>query len=133
MKTLSGGERNQLSMRTDAAETFEAHRPLLFSIAYRMLGTVMDAEDMVQETVLRWQSANRGEIESPKAWLSTVITRLCINQLSSARVQREKYVGPWLPEPLLAELATDLRENARLVASSAKSGSGNQGPTLGRA
>ena len=101
-------------MTSDALTTFNDHRPVLFSIAYRMLGTVMDAEDMVQETFVRWQKSDRAIIESPKAWLSTVITRLCINHLKSARVQRETYVGPWLPEPLISGLNSDPAENARL-------------------
>lgn len=80
-------------------DSFEAQRPLLFAIAYRMLGSAMDAEDMVQETFLRWQGAPTG-IDSPKAYLTTIITRLCINQLQSARARRESYVGAWLPEPV---------------------------------
>ena len=82
-------------------ETFEAHRPLLFSIAYRMLGSVMEAEDVVQETYLRYSATPFASIKSPRAFLSTVTTRLCLDQLKSARVKRETYVGPWLPEPLL--------------------------------
>src|SRR5215470_18694545 len=101
-------------MSADGLEVFSELRPLLFSIAYRMLGTVMDAEDMVQETFLRWQNCDQGKIESPKAWLSTVITRLCINHLKSARVQREAYIGPWLPEPLVSGLSVDPGENAKL-------------------
>jgi RNA polymerase sigma-70 factor (ECF subfamily) len=85
----------------DRLETFNQYRPLLFSIAYRMLGSVMDAEDMVQETYLRWEQAYGNEIQSPKAYLSAIITRLCIDQLRSARAQREVYPGPWLPEPLI--------------------------------
>ena len=69
-----------------ADERFEDVRPLLFSIAYRMLGTVMDAEDVVQEAWLRYQRADREQIESPRAYLSAIVTRLCINQLNSARV-----------------------------------------------
>lgn len=84
-------------------EVYSQHRPLLFSIAYRMLGSVMDAKDMVQETFLRWQEAPIGEVRSPKSYLSTVVTRLCIDQLRSARAQREQYIGPWLPEPLITE------------------------------
>jgi RNA polymerase sigma-70 factor, ECF subfamily len=80
---------------------FEEHRRYLFAIAYRMLGSVMDAEDMVQETFVRWQKAQPPDLRSHRAWLTTVITRLCINHLKSARVQREEYVGPWLPEPLV--------------------------------
>src|SRR5215469_7266614 len=89
-------------MDPDGLEIFSELRPLLFSIAYRMLGVVMDAEDMVQETFLRWQRSDQKNVQSPKTWLSTVITRLCINHLKSARVQREQYVGPWLPEPLVS-------------------------------
>lgn len=84
-----------------ADEQFERYRPLLFSIAYRMLGSAMDAEDIVQEAWLRYLQADRNGIESPKAYLSTIVTRLCINQLKSAREQREQYIGPWLPEPIL--------------------------------
>jgi RNA polymerase sigma-70 factor (ECF subfamily) len=87
----------------DAARlaTFNQYRGLLFSVAYRMLGSVADAEDMVQETFIRWQQAANDEIRSPRAFLVTVITRLSINQLQSARVRREEYVGEWLPEPLV--------------------------------
>jgi RNA polymerase sigma-70 factor (ECF subfamily) len=90
----------------DRAETFDSYRPLLFSIAYRMLGSAMDAEDMVQETFLRWESV-AGVIESPKAYLSAIITRLCIDHLRSAKVQREEYIGPWLPEPIMTETPAD--------------------------
>src|SRR5689334_6364396 len=82
-------------------EQFEAYRPLMFSIAYRMLGSVMEAEDILQEAYLRYQRVSTMEhIESPKAYLCTMVTRLCINALQSARTQRETYIGPWLPEPL---------------------------------
>jgi RNA polymerase sigma-70 factor (ECF subfamily) len=85
------------------AETFADLRPLLFSIAYRMLGTVGEAEDVVQEAFLRHQRAlaDGVEVESPKAYLSAVVTRLAIDQLRSARARRETYVGQWLPEPLV--------------------------------
>ncbi len=96
-------------------DTFTEYRPLLFSIAYRMLGSVMDAEDAVQETYLRWDQAVDAEIESPKAFLSTIITRLSIDQLRSARVQREQYVGPWLPEPLITEDSSDMEDNVVLA------------------
>ncbi len=89
---------------SESAEAFAAYRPLLFSIAYRMLGSVMDAEDMVQDAYLRWQRAGPEQVQEPKAFLTTVITRLCIDHLRSARVQRESYIGPWLPEPLLTAL-----------------------------
>ncbi|BDI32951.1 DNA-directed RNA polymerase sigma-70 factor [Capsulimonas corticalis] len=95
----------------DADETrfaaFEQYRGLLFSIAYRMLGSVADAEDMLQETFLRWRLASDPEIRSPRAFLVTIVSRLCINHLQSARVQREKYVGQWLPEPLMTDPASD--------------------------
>lgn len=87
--------------------SFEAHRSLLFGIAYRMLGSRSEAEDMVQETFLRWQAAPRDEVESARAYLSTIVTRLCLDQLKSARAQRETYVGPWLPEPLRTEEPVD--------------------------
>lgn len=96
---------------------FEPYRPLLFSIAYRMLGSGMDAEDMVQETFLRWQRASGDEVRSPKAYLSAVITRLCIDQLRSARIQRETYFGPWLPEPLLTEHPPGAADTAALAES----------------
>jgi RNA polymerase sigma-70 factor (ECF subfamily) len=83
------------------SERFESYRPLMFSIAYRMLGSITDAEDMVQQAYLRYQSAVSDEIVSHKAFLSTVITRLCLNHLQSAHVQRESYMGTWLPEPAL--------------------------------
>jgi len=83
-------------------EIFNEYRPLLMSIAYRMLGTRADAEDAVQETFLRYQ-ATQEEPSSPKALLATIITRLCIDELRSSRVQRERYVGPWLPEPVVTE------------------------------
>lgn len=88
-------------------EAFNQHRPLLFAIAYRMLGTVTDAEDMVQETFLRWQQTAEVTVKSTRTYLSTIITRLCIDHLRSARVQREQYVGPWLPEPLMTQQTDD--------------------------
>jgi RNA polymerase sigma-70 factor (ECF subfamily) len=87
----------------DRLAIFSQFRGLLFSVAYRMLGSVADAEDMVQETFIRWQEAAKEEIRSPRAFLVTVITRLSINQLQSARVRREEYVGEWLPEPLVTD------------------------------
>lgn len=82
-------------------ESFEQYRHLLFAIAYRMLGSVMEAEDMVQEAYLRYQAVPPDSIQSHKAFLTTIITRLCLDHLKSARAQRETYVGPWLPEPVL--------------------------------
>ncbi|MFF2302098.1 RNA polymerase sigma factor SigJ [Streptomyces sp. NPDC058128] len=82
-------------------DRFEAARPRLEAIAYRLLGSSSEAEDAVQETYLRWQAADVGRIEVPEAWLTKVLTNLCLNQLTSARARRETYVGRWLPEPLL--------------------------------
>lgn len=86
---------------TNPVEPFQTYRPLLFSIAYRMLGSVMEAEDIVQEAFLRFQNVPLEKIESPRAFLATIVTRLCLNQLESARARREAYIGPWLPEPLM--------------------------------
>jgi RNA polymerase sigma-70 factor (ECF subfamily) len=87
--------------------TFNEYRSLLFSIAYRMLGSAADAEDIVQETFIRWQQASHDEIRSPKAFLVTIASRLSINHLQSARAQREEYVGQWLPEPMVTGPTTD--------------------------
>ena len=84
-------------------ETFNAYRPLLFSIAYRMLGSAMDAEDVVQEAFLRWRQRDPAAVASPKSYLTTVVTHLAIDSLRSARVRREEYVGQWLPEPVITE------------------------------
>src|SRR6266536_6488230 len=82
-------------------ESFETHRTYLFAIAYRMLGSAMDAEDMVQETYLRYSTTPPETIHSLKAFLTTIITRLCMDQLHLARRKREVYPGPWLPEPII--------------------------------
>lgn len=86
-----------------AATVFARERRRLFGIAYRMLGTVADAEDMVQEAWIRWQHTDRTAVNEPAAFLTTVTTRLCINEVQSARSRRETYVGPWLPEPVNTE------------------------------
>jgi RNA polymerase sigma-70 factor (ECF subfamily) len=83
-----------------AVAVFGEVRPRLFGIAYRMLGSVVEAEDLVQDVWLRWQGADRGAVREPAAFLATAITRLAINALQSARVRRETYIGPWLPEPV---------------------------------
>src|SRR5258707_12058708 len=90
-------------MNDSETTRFEAYRPLMFSIAYRMLGSATEAEDIVQEAFLRYQTTATDEINSHKAFLTTVVTRLCLNQLQSAHNQRETYIGPWLPEPVLTE------------------------------
>lgn len=89
----------------DRLAAFEEYRGLLFSVAYRMLGSVSDAEDILQDAFLRWQRASDRDIDSPKAFLITIVSRLCINYLESARVRREEYVGEWLPEPLVSDAA----------------------------
>jgi RNA polymerase sigma-70 factor (ECF subfamily) len=101
----------------DRLAAFQEHRPFLFALAYRMLGRVTDAEDLIQETFLRWQQTDPAEVRTPRAYLSTVITRLCLNHLNSARVQREQYIGPWLPEPLLTAQAADPGGDDRLAES----------------
>ncbi|SCE94579.1 RNA polymerase, sigma subunit, ECF family [Micromonospora purpureochromogenes] len=83
-------------------DLFEDSRARLEAIAYRLLGSTSDAEDAVQDTFLRWQAADRERVETPEAWLTKVLTNLCLNQLTSARARRESYVGMWLPEPVLA-------------------------------
>lgn len=88
-------------MAMDAAiDVFENVRPRLFGIAYRMMGTVSEAEDLVQEAWLRWQGADRNAVREPGAFLATTVTRLALTELDSARARRERYVGPWLPEPV---------------------------------
>src|SRR5260221_3403950 len=94
-----------MSMNDLDAKQFEEYRPLMFSIAYRMLGSATEAEDIVQEAYVRYQTTAPESIIAPKAFLSTIVTRLCLNQLQSARVQRETYIGPWLSEPVLTEAA----------------------------
>ena len=93
-------------------EDFERHRSLLFSIAYRMLGSVAEAEDVVQEAYLRWREVPEGEVRSPKSYLSAMVTRLSIDRLRSAR--REEYIGPWLPEPLISDRAEELAAHDEL-------------------
>jgi RNA polymerase sigma-70 factor (ECF subfamily) len=85
----------------DAAGTFAPLRPRLIRIAYRMLGSVAEAEDIVQDAYLRWHSTDRTRVEDARAFLSKTVTRLCLDHLKSARVKRETYIGPWLPEPMI--------------------------------
>jgi RNA polymerase sigma-70 factor (ECF subfamily) len=87
----------------DDASSFEEWRGLLFGIAYRMLGSATDAEDMVQEAYLRWVRRSDRQVESVRAYLVTIVTRLCIDHLSSAQVKRVSYAGPWLPEPIMTD------------------------------
>ncbi|WP_224245316.1 RNA polymerase sigma-70 factor [Hyalangium gracile] len=94
-------------MTDGALQSFEAHRPSMFAIAYRMLGSAAEAEDIVQEAWLRWQATDREGVRSEGAFLSTVVTRLCLDRLKSARATREEYVGPWLPEPVRTDTTVD--------------------------
>jgi len=109
--------REASSETEDLPALFERYRPRLFALAYRMLGTRADAEDALQDAYMRWHQAGGRHIASVEAWLVTVVTRLCIDKLRAARTEREVYVGPWLPEPIVestsgteaqAELASSL-------------------------
>lgn len=80
----------------DTAQEFEDHRSRLFSLAYRMLGSAAEAEDAVQDAYLRWHGVEPGQVAAPGPWLAKVVTNLCLNRLTSARVQREEYFGPWI-------------------------------------
>jgi RNA polymerase sigma-70 factor (ECF subfamily) len=87
----------------DGTQIFETHRPRLVRLAYRMLGSVAEAEDVVQDAWLRWQQADRATVETPAAFLSRIVTRLCLDVMKSARSRRETYVGSWLPAPIIEE------------------------------
>ncbi|MFE2046879.1 RNA polymerase sigma-70 factor [Streptomyces sp. NPDC059477] len=106
-------------MTTDiATDLFERHRPVLFGVAYRMLGRVTDAEDAVQDAWLRWSAADRAEVREPRAYLVRIVTRLAIDRLNQIRARDEAYVGPWLPEPYathFGESAPDSAERAVLA------------------
>jgi RNA polymerase sigma-70 factor, ECF subfamily len=99
----------------DRVATFNANRGRLYGIAYRMLGTRADAEDMVQEAYLRWHRADVERIQAPQAWLVTALTRLCIDRLREARSEREAYVGPWLPEPISGDTAPPADAHSELA------------------
>ena len=99
------------------AEEFERHRSHLFAVAYRMLGSASEAEDVVQDAWLRSSAAEATDVRSPRAYLMTVVTRLALDRLKSARVAREKYVGPWLPEPMLTDNEPRPEESAALAES----------------
>ena len=90
-----------MPLTADDVDRFELWRPRLEAIAYRLLGSADEAQDVVQETFLRWHAADVDRVKVPEAWLTKVLTNLCLNQLTSARARRETYVGRWLPEPLL--------------------------------
>ncbi len=101
-----------MPLAIDREIQFQDLRPLLFALAYRMLGTRADAEDVVQEAYLRWQSAADEQVRSPKSYLTTIVARLALDGLKAAHRQRETYVGPWLPEPLVAPMGTQHLEMA---------------------
>ena len=109
----------QPTLHTDQLEAlYRDYHALLFAIAYRMLGSASDAEDIVHDSFLRYTEAPTAEIRSPKAYLTTITTRLCLDQLKSARAQREEYAGVWLPEPMLtteAEETLEQRESVSLA------------------
>ena len=91
----------------EAADSFDPLRPKLMRVAYRMLGSVADAEDVVQEAFIRWMGVDHYAIREPEAFLRRTVTRLCLDQLKSARVKRETYIGPWLPEPVVEDDGTE--------------------------
>lgn len=106
------------SSRSDALARFEGERSHLFAVAYRMLGSRAEAEDILQEAYLRWaerETAAAQDVESDRAFLTTVVVRLCIDHLKSARARRERYVGPWLPEPLVASGPGELGPEGRVA------------------
>jgi RNA polymerase sigma-70 factor, ECF subfamily len=98
----------------DPVKAFTDNRPRLWSVAYRMLGSRADAEDVVQDAYLRWHGASAEDIRTPQAWLVTTVTRLSIDRLRQLRAERERYTGPWLPEPLVGEPAAAADEAAEL-------------------
>jgi len=108
---------NPVVPRQDRPGEFERHRPRLFGIAYRMLGSRADAEDVLQDAYLRWHRS-AGEVRSPEAWLVTAVTRLCIDRLRALRAEREHYVGPWLPEPLIGEATAPAADQSAELSSS---------------
>jgi DNA-directed RNA polymerase specialized sigma24 family protein len=116
----------------DAAAVFEGLRPRLTRVAYRMLGSVADAEDAVQEAFIRWMGTDRSEVRVPEAFLRRTVTRLALDQLKSARKQREVYVGPWLPEPVAALHAPADRYEKRAGARLGRDDAAQQGGLSGR-
>ena len=107
-------ERETDSNTTEQLKIFNQYRPKLQAMAYRMLGTVTDAEDLVQETFIKWRKVDVWDLKNPQAYLMTIITRLCLDYLRSARVKREQYVGTWLPQPIVSYKNEPI-ENAELA------------------
>ena len=106
-----------MNSNSTAVDVFNSHRPLLFSIAYRMLGSVTDAEDILQEAYLRWERASDEDVRSPQSYLTTIVTRLSIDQLRKEKSRRETYIGAWLPEPLMTSHNPNLSGNIELAES----------------
>ncbi|MBO7940921.1 MULTISPECIES: RNA polymerase sigma factor SigJ [Streptomyces] len=106
-------EATAVSERSGISDPFEQHRQLMFGISYRMLGTVADAEDVVQETWLRWRRVDRDAVADPRGYLVRAVTRTAIDQMRRSRARREEYVGPWLPEPLLVSSDVALESSLR--------------------
>jgi RNA polymerase sigma-70 factor, ECF subfamily len=102
-------------MMDDRATTFQQHKPKLYGLAYRMLSSVADAEDILQDAYLRWHQTDSGKIRIPEAWLTTVVTRLCIDRMRRSRAEREAYRGPWLPEPLIGGVAMAAEHHSELT------------------
>ena len=100
-----------MSPPDDSTQIFETHRPRLARLAYRMLGSVSEAEDVVQDAWLRWQQVDPAKVESPRAFLSRIVTRLCLDVMKSARARRETYVGSWLPEPMVEDSDNGIDED----------------------
>jgi RNA polymerase sigma-70 factor (ECF subfamily) len=98
-------------------DLFQAHRRTLFAVAYRMLGSASDAEDVVQDAWLRYSAARPADLRSPQAYLTTIVTRLCLDRLKSARAAREEYIGPWLPEPVLTDDRAEPEQSVALAES----------------
>jgi RNA polymerase sigma-70 factor (ECF subfamily) len=96
-------------------DAFEPHRRYLVGVAYRMLGSVAEAEDAVQDAFIRWQTVEHADVSDARAYLRRVVTRLCLDRLKSARAQREQYVGTWLPEPLVEDVAAATAENVSVA------------------
>ena len=113
MKSFAEDRAENKSVKRQAI--FAQDRPRLQAIAYRMLGMIEEAEDMVQETFIKWQQVSLPEIQSPQAYLTTIITRLCIDYLRSARVRREQYIGTWLPEPIVSHKFDEPKEMVELA------------------
>ncbi len=109
--TIRAARSSHRMMSQSDAKDFAAHRSFLSALAYRMLGSVADAEDVVQDAYLRWAQVDTSSVEHPRAFLARVVTRLCLDRMKSASVQREQYVGTWLPEPVIAAPAEPLADD----------------------